>query len=49
MGDLVTVHMPGGKLTVAFQGGSAHLEGPVEKVMEGNFAGDLLDRIQAGR
>jgi diaminopimelate epimerase len=49
VGDLVTVHMPGGTLTVAFQGGSAHLEGPVEKVMEGNFAGDLLDRIQAGR
>jgi diaminopimelate epimerase len=46
--DEVTVHMPGGVLQVSFANGSAHLQGPVEKVMEGNFAGDLLDRIGAG-
>jgi diaminopimelate epimerase len=46
--DEVTVHMPGGVLQVSFANGSAHLQGPVEKVMEGSFAGDLLDRIGAG-
>jgi len=46
--DEVTVHMPGGELQVAFANGSAHLVGPVEKVMEGRFAADLLDRIRAG-
>jgi len=46
--DLVTVHMPGGVLQVTFAGGSAHLEGPVEKVIEGSFADDLVARIRAG-
>ena len=46
--DEVTVHMPGGVLQVTFAGGSAHLVGPVEKVMEGSFADDLLARIRAG-
>jgi len=46
--DEVTVHMPGGVLRVSFANGSAHLQGPVEKVMEGSFAGDLLDRIGTG-
>jgi len=46
--DEVTVHMPGGVLQVTFAGGSAHLEGPVEKVIEGTFADDLLARIRAG-
>ena len=44
--DQVTVHMPGGVLQVTFAGGSAHLEGPVEKVMEGTFADDLVARIR---
>ncbi len=47
VGDEVTVHMPGGILRVSFQDGSAHLVGPVEKVMEGRFADDLLARIRA--
>lgn len=46
--DEVTVHMPGGVLQVTFANGSAHLEGPVEKVMEGRFAEDLVARIRAG-
>jgi diaminopimelate epimerase len=46
VGDEVTVHMPGGVLRVTFAGGSAHLVGPVEKVMEGSFKGDLLARIR---
>jgi len=46
VGDEVTVHMPGGVLQVAFVQGSAHLVGPVEKVMEGMFAEDLLARIR---
>ncbi|MDR3669372.1 MAG: diaminopimelate epimerase [Holophaga sp.] len=46
--DEVTVHMPGGVLQVTFKGGTAHLVGPVEKVMEGTFADDLLARIRAG-
>ncbi len=46
VGDEVTVHMPGGVLQVTFVDGSAHLVGPVEKIMEGNFAGDLLARIR---
>ena len=46
--DEVTVHMPGGVLQVTFAHGSAHLVGPVEKVMEGIFADDLLARIRAG-
>jgi diaminopimelate epimerase len=46
--DEVTVHMPGGVLQVTFAGGSAHLVGPVEKVMEGSFAEDLVARIRAG-
>jgi diaminopimelate epimerase len=46
VGDEVTVHMPGGELQVTFAGGSAHLTGPVEKVMEGTFAEDLLGRIR---
>jgi diaminopimelate epimerase len=45
--DAVTVHMPGGVLQVTFAGGSAHLEGPVEKVIEGSFAQDLVARIRA--
>jgi diaminopimelate epimerase len=45
--DAVTVHMPGGVLQVNFAGGSAHLEGPVEKVIEGSFAQDLVARIRA--
>ncbi len=45
--DEVTVHMPGGELQVSFIGGSAHLVGPVEKVMEGRFGDDLLARIRA--
>jgi diaminopimelate epimerase len=44
--DQVTVHMPGGVLQVTFAGGSAHLEGPVEKVIEGTFADDLVARIR---
>jgi diaminopimelate epimerase len=44
--DQVTVHMPGGELQVSFANGSAHLEGPVEKVMEGSFADDLLARVR---
>ena len=43
--DAVTVHMPGGELQVTFIDGSAHLVGPVEKVMEGTFAADLLARM----
>jgi diaminopimelate epimerase len=46
--DEVTVHMPGGVLQVTFANGSAHLVGPVEKVMEGTFAEDLVARIRAG-
>jgi diaminopimelate epimerase len=46
--DDVTVHMPGGVLQVTFRDGSAHLVGPVEKVIEGSFADDLVARIRAG-
>jgi diaminopimelate epimerase len=49
VGDEVTVHMPVGVLKVTFADGSAHLEGPVEKVMEGTFADDLLKRIEPSR
>jgi diaminopimelate epimerase len=47
VGDAVRVRMPGGALRVTFADGSAHLEGPVEKVMEGTFAQDLLAKIRA--
>jgi diaminopimelate epimerase len=47
VGDGVTVHMPGGVLGITFANGTAHLLGPVEKVMEGSFAQDLVARIQA--
>jgi diaminopimelate epimerase len=47
--DQVTVRMPGGALQVSFRDGSAHLEGPVEKVIEGTFAEDLVARIRAAR
>jgi len=48
VGDAVTVRMPGGVLQVAFADGSAHLEGPVEKILEGSFAEDLLVRAGQG-
>jgi diaminopimelate epimerase len=44
VGDEVTVRMPGGVLRITFADGHAHLVGPVEKVMEGTFAADLLAR-----
>jgi diaminopimelate epimerase len=46
VGDQVTVRMPGGELAVTFADGSAHLEGPVEKVMEGTFAEALAVRVR---
>jgi diaminopimelate epimerase len=45
--DQVAVHMPGGILQVRFADGAAHLQGPVAKVMEGSFAGELLARIRS--
>ncbi len=47
VGDRVVVRMPGGELGVTFADGSAHLEGPVEKVMEGTFAEELAARVRA--
>ena len=44
--DEVTVRMPGGVLRIHFADGHAHLVGPVEKVMEGRFAADLMDRAR---
>ena len=48
VGDEVAVHMPGGVLSITFADGHAHLVGPVEKVMEGSFAADLLARAGSG-
>jgi diaminopimelate epimerase len=46
--DQVEVRMPGGVLRVTFAGGSAHLVGPVAKVMEGVFAPELLVGLDQG-
>jgi diaminopimelate epimerase len=46
VGDQVTVRMPGGTLRITFADGSAHLLGPVEKVMEGQFSQELAERIR---
>jgi diaminopimelate epimerase len=48
VGDDVTVHMPGGRLQIHFEGGHAFLTGPVEKVFEGTFSEELKARIAAG-
>lgn len=41
----VNVHMPGGNLQVEIVGDRAFLTGPVEKVMEGTFAADLIKHL----
>ena len=43
--EKVTVHMPGGKLQVDIAGDRVFLTGPVEKIMEGVFAPDLIKHI----
>ncbi len=46
-GDEIVVRMPGGVLDVRFEGGTALLTGPVEKVFEGVFSEDLLAKIRS--
>jgi len=47
VGDRVEVRMPGGRLDIAFEDGSARMTGPVEGVYEGDFSADLVRRIRA--
>ena len=47
VGDQVVVHMPGGRLALAFEGGSVLMTGPVEKVFEGTFSEELSARIRS--
>ena len=42
----VTVHMPGGKLLVKIVGDEVFLTGPVEKIMEGDIASDLIRHLK---
>ena len=41
----VTVHMPGGKVTVEVTDKNVYLTGEVARVFEGNFSEDLKDRL----
>jgi diaminopimelate epimerase len=41
----VTVHMPGGTMQVEIAGKNMHLTGEVARVMEGNFAQDLKNKL----
>jgi len=47
VGDHVVVRMPGGRLDIDFENGTAFMTGPVEKVLEGTFSEELVTKIRA--
>jgi diaminopimelate epimerase len=47
IGKQATVHMPGGTLMATLVGNSVRLTGPVEKIFEGNFSENLMEKLRS--